>query len=114
MATPWRLGSAKVRLFGIDAPEYGQKCSKRKSGVWPCGKEATRFLVELIGDQQVTCVSKGIDNYDRQIGVCSVGDVEVNASMVSSGMAWAFRQVLDSLCISGERGSKDWPWCLAG
>lgn len=84
------VGSTKVRLFGIDAPEYGQKCSKRKSGVWPCGKEATQFLVELIGDQQVTCVSKGIDNYDRQIGVCSVGDLEINASMVSSGMAWAF------------------------
>ena len=84
------VSGKKVRLYGIDAPEFLQKCSTKKGGLWPCGKKASQFLIELIGDRQVTCMPKGIDRYDRQISACSVGGVEINASMISSGLAWAF------------------------
>lgn len=36
-----QIGQTTYRLFGIDAPEHGQKCATRGGGSWSCGKEAT-------------------------------------------------------------------------
>jgi endonuclease YncB( thermonuclease family) len=32
-----RLGPARVRLEGIDAPEAGQQCTMPDGASWPCG-----------------------------------------------------------------------------
>ncbi|MGO7733663.1 thermonuclease family protein, partial [Rhizobium johnstonii] len=34
----------------------------------------------------------GVDIYQRQLGVCRVGESEINAEMVASGSAWEFRK----------------------
>lgn len=36
-----------------------------------------------------------LDAYDRILSVCTVNGVELNAAMVSSGLAWAFRRYAD-------------------
>ncbi len=56
------VSSITYRLHGIDAPEAGQKCAK------------------------------GTDSYRRVIGVCNVDGRDLNAAMVASGNAWAFRE----------------------
>ncbi|SCW89095.1 nuclease homologue [Rhizobium mongolense subsp. loessense] len=38
----------------------------------------------------VVCDDRGADIYERQLGVCRVGQREINAEMVASGNAWAF------------------------
>src|SRR5215831_3938402 len=45
------VGSTKVRLFGIDAPEHDQTCQKAGSA-WRCGEAARDLLAELIAGRR--------------------------------------------------------------
>jgi len=83
------------RLHGIDAPEYGQECTKTSGGTWPCGKESTAFLKSITHNQTVHCDDRGSDGYKRTIAVCKVGGSEINAKMVAAGLAWAFERYSD-------------------
>lgn len=84
------VGTVRVRLEGIDAPETTQTCGRRLFGHWRCGEEATRQLAKLIGDQPVRCEDKGLDKYRRVLGHCYAGSIDLNAEMVRTGYAWAF------------------------
>jgi endonuclease YncB( thermonuclease family) len=84
------VGGVRVRLEGIDAPEYDQSCPRAWLGSWSCGKEAQRFLARMVAEGSVSCESRGRDAYGRMLGVCSVNGKEVNAEMVRRGLAWAF------------------------
>jgi len=84
------IGSTRVRLEGIDAPETGQTCKRRLVGAWACGTEATGVLARLIEGKQVRCEPHGLDKYGRTLGVCFLGGQNVNAWMVRHGHAWAF------------------------
>lgn len=81
------LGRIKVRLNGIDAPERGQ----------PRFAAATRALQEVTAGQVVTCRLNGEKSYDRHIGSCFVGSVDVAAVVIASGNA------LDCARYSGGR-----------
>ena len=84
------INGVRVRLEGIDAPETGQQCTHKWMGSWSCGATASTALARLIGDSEVVCENRGTDKYGRMLGVCFVGDKDINAEMVRSGMAWAF------------------------
>ncbi|WP_410176570.1 thermonuclease family protein [Sinorhizobium medicae] len=84
--------SVVYRLHGIDAPEAGQKCMKPDGKSWACGKAAISALEELVLGQDVRCDDRGQDDYGRTIGVCTVGTRDINAKMVATGNAWAFRK----------------------
>ncbi|MBU1213191.1 MAG: thermonuclease family protein [Alphaproteobacteria bacterium] len=86
------LDGVTYRLHGIDAPEAGQKCRKASGGCWPCGKDAIAVMESLVIGEAVTCDNRGIDDYSRVIGVCSVNGQDINARMVSKGYAWVFRK----------------------
>ena len=72
----------KVRLFGIDAPELKQ----------PYGKMSKKFLEILIAGEVVEVEENGKDRYKRTIGTIYLGDTDINAQMVASGYAWAYRK----------------------
>lgn len=80
----------RIRLEGIDAPENAQTCGRRWIGTWSCGKSAARALSDLVAGRRITCRSMGRDKYGRILGVCSVGESDINAEMVRRGYAWAF------------------------
>jgi endonuclease YncB( thermonuclease family) len=84
------VGDTRIRLEGIDAPEAGQTCSRRPTGDWPCGTEATAALASLIEGKVVRCEPMGSDRYRRTLGVCFLGAEDLNAWMVRQGHAWAF------------------------
>jgi endonuclease YncB( thermonuclease family) len=63
------------RLFGIDAPEQGQKCNRKGGGNWPCGKSATRALQKLIEQGPVQCKSRGRGEYGRLLSLCTAVSV---------------------------------------
>ena len=86
-----RFGKTRVRLFGIDAPEIKQKCFFNDKS-WNCGIEARKALVNMIGEQKVSCEKKDKDRYGRIIAVCMVGGVNLNALMVRGGWALAYRK----------------------
>lgn len=77
-----------LRLQGIDAPEIDQVCDK-PSGTYPCGRAARSALVRLVSGSSVVCVLDGSDRYGRLLGRCSVGDEDINASLVAAGWALA-------------------------
>ena len=84
------INGTRVRLEGIDAPEAGQTCKRRLLGSWACGTEATGALARVVQDKQVRCEPRGLDKYGRTLGVCFLGQQDVNAWMVRQGYAWAF------------------------
>ncbi|CDZ30982.1 thermonuclease family protein [Neorhizobium galegae] len=86
------LNGETFRLHGIDAPEAGQQCTLPLGKSWPCGKAAIRSMEDLVLDKAVQCDSRGSDGYGRTIGVCTVNGADINAAMISAGMAWAFRK----------------------
>lgn len=84
------IDGIRVRLEGIDAPEAGQRCQHGSSGSWAAGRNATSTLKSLIGGRVVSCSRRGRGTYGRILGVCRVGNTDINAEMVRRGYAWAF------------------------
>lgn len=84
------VAGQRVRLEGIDAPETAQTCRRRAGETWACGRSAADALAGLVERRRVTCEAKGVDRYDRMLGVCRVDGRELNAEMVRRGLAWAF------------------------
>ena len=78
------VGSVRIRLFGVDAPESAQSClvGNRR---WSCGEQATRALVGRIDGESVACEERGRDRYGRVVAVCGYGAQDVNAWLVREG-----------------------------
>lgn len=83
------IAGERVRLKGIDAPEYDQIC-KREGADYACGKAARNYLRQLIGNRGVSCSGSERDRYDRLLGTCLAGDTDLNRAMVEAGWAVAF------------------------
>src|SRR5688572_2238439 len=85
-----QVGDRQVRLFGIDAPEYDQAC-ERAGQRWNCGAEAAKRLSELVTGREIVCRPIETDEYGRAVSRCTVFGKDVNAAMVESGLATAYR-----------------------
>lgn len=84
------LEGTRIRVNGIDAPEFAQTCGK-----WRCGEDSLQMLDRLIQSGSVKCKGLGEDGYGRTIGVCTVNGLDIGAEMVRSGMAYAFVKYSD-------------------
>ena len=90
-----RIGTQRIILWGIDAPERSQFCYK-DGEIWGCRDAALRLLETLIGRAEVTCYLTGDpDPFNRRHGVCESGDDDINAEMVRAGMALAYLDQTD-------------------
>ncbi len=85
------VGGREVRLFGIDAPEFDQTCS-RDGQQWACGAAAADQLAKLATGRQVICLPTGVDRYQRVLARCMAGSSDINSRMVELGYAVAYRQ----------------------
>ena len=85
------ISGYKIRLNGIDTPEKDQTC--RKAGItWRCGYEATETLRTWTYTKEVRCIGDTKDRYGRLIANCFVDGYNVNARLVSEGLALAYRK----------------------
>jgi Staphylococcal nuclease homologue len=100
----FKVNGQRVRLFGIDAPEFDQIC-KRGGRDWQCGQAAADALSKLVVGKDVRCATVGTDQYDRTLARCSVGTVDVNRFMVANGFAVAFRRYSNDY-VSAEETAK--------
>ena len=94
------INDTRIRFTGSDAPEsyfFGktQTCLDENGKEWECGKAATKKLEQLINNQIVRCTDEGQDRYGRTLGICYVGDMDLQAEMVKSGMAVAYLRYSD-------------------
>ena len=83
------LGAERIRMRGIDAPEYQQTCQKAGAD-YPCGKLARQSLVRLIAGRPVSCSGWQRDRYGRLLGDCRAGDTDLNRAQVQAGWAVAY------------------------
>ena len=83
-----KIGSERIRLHGIDAPESAQRCRARGQ-TWACGAAATRALRERIASLPVECDDRDRDRYGRIVAVCRVaGAGERRRSSCSASRCW--------------------------
>lgn len=74
---------APVQLAYIDAPDYDRRSGKRQD----LHEEARAYLSDLINKKRVIVESKGLDQFNRIIGVVFLGEMNVNLEMLLRGMA---------------------------
>jgi endonuclease YncB( thermonuclease family) len=87
-----KILNKRIRLHGIDTPEKKQICFK-DSKKYNCGKKATNALTKKIDRNRVVCkIQDRLDRYKRYIGVCFVGEINLNKWMVRNGYAVAYRR----------------------
>lgn len=99
------IGRLRIRLYGIDAPELAQRCLDAIGRSYDCGETAARALQDLVRGKTLRCAPRGIDQYRRTLAVCTAGDSELNAAMVESGNAVAYREN-SSAYIAAENRAK--------
>jgi len=83
------IGTERIRLFGIDAPEARQTCRVNWSE-WTCGLDAATALRSMVEGKQVACEPIDKDVYGRTVARCHVGQLDVAAEMVRKGLAVAY------------------------
>ncbi|UCI05694.1 thermonuclease family protein [Mesorhizobium sp. B1-1-8] len=83
------LGAERIRMRGIDAPEYMQICRKGAAD-YACGKLARQSLVRLIANRPVSCSGWQRDRYGRLLGDCKAGETDLNRAQVEAGWAVAY------------------------
>lgn len=88
------IHGARIRLYGIDAPESDQSYTVRGKSS-PCGQLAALALSNKIGSRPVTCEPKDRDRYNRVLAVRRSGGEDLNAWMVAEGWAMAHRHYSD-------------------
>jgi endonuclease YncB( thermonuclease family) len=87
-----KILNKRIRFHGVDAPENKQICIKNFKE-YSCGQESTNALKKKINRTKVTCkVQDKLDRYKRYIGVCFLGDINLNKWMVRNGYAVAYRR----------------------
>lgn len=85
------MNGQRIRLFGIDAPESGQRCRDARGGLFRCGAQAANALSAWINRNPVACEVRGKDRYGRLLGVCSVRGESMQVWLVANGHALAYR-----------------------
>ncbi|WP_375464620.1 thermonuclease family protein [uncultured Methylobacterium sp.] len=99
------VGTLRVRLYGIDAPDAGQTCFDGDERDYACGRDAARALAARLGRDPVTCERRGPDDASGTLAVCRVGGADLGAWMVARGLAVADRRVAPDYA-----GSEDRAW----
>lgn len=70
------VAGTKVRLEGLHAPELDEHL----------GRPAQAFVRDLLAGATVRCKLTGERTYDRMVGRCLVGGVDIAAALVDVGL----------------------------
>lgn len=95
------------RLWGIDAPEKAQTCSRPAAPKWPCGQAASAAMREMISGQAVTCQPRDRDRYGRTVAVCGTAAIpDLGAEMVRRGLALDYKRYSGGAYAGQERAAR--------
>lgn len=86
----FEIWGKRIRLLGIDTPEYAQSCQTSRGKGYACGEKATALLKRLIRNKEVRCEGDEQDIHRRLLATCFVDDLNLNREMVRQGWAVAF------------------------
>lgn len=86
------VGTTRVRLYGIDAPEQNQTCETPEGTVWPCGAWVTKRVTALFENRTTRCMARDTDRYGRVIATCVSQGEDIAGRLVQDGLAFAYRR----------------------
>lgn len=103
-----RLGTQRVRLTGIDAPELDQTCTDAMGAQYACGTQAKAVLAGLVGGGEVSCVRSGRDRYGRTLATCTSAGRDLAEAMAEAG--WAVAEADHALAALSARAAGRGIW----
>ena len=71
------VGKIPIRLNGVSAPELDELL----------GQQSKQFMRDLVFGKVVRCELNGKRTYDRFVGVCYLGDMDVGVAVIEAGLA---------------------------
>jgi len=83
------IAGQRIRLPGLDAPEWNQTCNTTDGVPWQCGAGAAKRMRELTRGRTLTCRPEGHDRYGRLLAVCRDGKTDIAEALVADGFATA-------------------------
>ena len=104
-----KISGERIRLEGIDAPEWNQRCKDASGKGYDCGIVSTAALRNKIGRNSITCEGTKRDRYGRFLGVCYLNELDLNGWMVRNGYALAYSTLLGPLCLRRTGGPRKQP-----
>jgi endonuclease YncB( thermonuclease family) len=81
------IHGARVRLWGIDAPEADQLCRGDDSLPYRCGSTAANKLDAFITNRMVRCSQKDVDQFGRRVASCTLDATDLGEWLVVQGLA---------------------------
>jgi len=100
------LDGKRIILWGVDAPVRGQPCYAGNK-TWDCATASAKTLLNLVGDQEVACEQRRIDQFGRVFAVCKAGEADINRALVEAGMAVALpKETSDYVAAEAEAKAK--------
>lgn len=85
------IDGTRIRLKGIDAPEYFQYCFDENNKKYECGKMSRAYLEKLTKSDDFYCKSNKTDKYKRELSVCYAKGKNINELMIEQGWAIPYR-----------------------
>lgn len=83
------IAGQRIRLPGIDAPEWNQTCKTADGATWGCGAAAAKRMRELTRGRKLICRPEWHDRYGRLLAVCRDGKIDIAEALVADGFATA-------------------------
>ncbi|QIQ87958.1 thermonuclease family protein [Erythrobacter sp.] len=80
-----RCDDERIRLLGIDAPEFS--CPRNRRCVPGDPQAAKDYLARLIAGRSVEIVRHGEDRYGRTLAVVYAGGMNLSCAMIQAGHA---------------------------
>jgi len=80
-------GAVRIRLQGIDAPEFAGHCRPGRVCADGDPQLSTASLVSLTSGQQVTCQRVDTDVYGRTVALCTAGERDLSCAQIEGGYA---------------------------
>ena len=84
-------GDTRIRLEGIDAPEFMQNCEDANGREYACGQAAYDYLQQLSAGKEPDCRCEDKDKYGRLLCECFIGEMSLNRQMIAAGWAVQYR-----------------------
>lgn len=84
-----KINHQRIRLLGMDALELSQFCTQNDQK-FACGEFSKQHLKKIINGQKVSCKWIERDKYNRILGQCFVGNIDISRQMVEDGWAVSY------------------------
>lgn len=101
------LGTQRIILWGVDAPERDQLCIVADQK-WACWDAAKQTLEAILAGGDATCaLLDQADPFGRRHGTCTIGVSDVGESLVRMGMARAYVDQSDAYVSAEEQAKQE-------